>query len=85
MNIKLIDYFAAHALEGIISQTPSHIFELGRTPEPDEAADVAYQYAVAMMRERRKVSGSLRRPDDEIDAQLDHDTDHKEAEWLATK
>ena len=80
MNIKLIDYFAAHALEGIISQTPYLLTHI-----PDEAADVAYQYAVAMMRERRKVSGSLRRPDDEIDAQLDHDTDHKEAEWLATK
>mgnify|MGYP003136647048 CR=1 FL=1 len=69
----LVDYFAAHALEGITRH-------LGPA---EDAAAAAYQYALAMMQERRKVSGSLKRPDDEIDAQLDHDTDHKEAEWLA--
>ena len=74
MDIKLLDYFAAHALGGITSHPYSF---------QDDAAAVAYQYAVAMMRERRRISGS--RSDAEIDAQLDADTDKKEAEWLATK
>ena len=69
----LVDYFAAHALEGITRH-------LGPA---EDAAAAAYQYALAMMRERRKIS--VKRPDDEIDAQLDADTDKKEDEWLASE
>ena len=73
-SMKLLDYFAAHALEGITRH-------LGPA---EDAAAAAYQYALAMMRQRREVSGSLKRPDDEIDAQLDADTDRKWTEWLST-
>ena len=89
MDIKLLDYFAAQALGGITSQL---------IPPPsgflDDAAAVAYQYALAMMRERREVllammrerrENSVKRSDDEIDAQLDADTDKKEDEWLASE
>ena len=76
-SMKLLDYFAAHALEGITRH-------LGPA---DDAAAPAYQYALAMMQERRKVSGNLRRSfEEEIDAyclKLDADTDKREAEWLA--
>jgi len=74
MNIKLIDYFAAHALEGIISQTPYLLTHI-----PDEAADVAYQYAVAMSERRKKLFSKMYFDD------IDLDTDKKESEWLATK
>lgn len=77
MTTTLVDYFAAHALEGITRH-------LGPA---EDAAAAAYQYALAMMQERRKVSGNLRRSfEEEIDAyclQLDADTDKREAEWLA--
>ena len=77
MDIKLLDYFAAQALEGITSHAE------GFNCPAEDAAAVAYKYAVAMMRERIKIS--VKRPDDEIDAQLDADTDKKEDEWLATE
>ena len=71
-TLDLVDYFAAHALEGITRH-------LGT----EDAAAAAYQYALAMMQERRKVSGNLRRSFEEEILQLDADTDKKEAEWLA--
>ena len=73
MDIKLLDYFAAHALEGMTRHVGP----------AEDAAAAAYQYALAMMMARREIS--VKRSDDEIDAQLDADTDRKWAEWLATE
>jgi|2_EtaG_2_1085320.scaffolds.fasta_scaffold00089_13 hypothetical protein len=49
MDIKLIDYFAARALEGITSHPE------GFNCPAEDAAAVAYKYAVAMMQEREEV------------------------------
>jgi hypothetical protein len=47
--MKLRDYFAAKAMQGIISAVP-HLSEI----DPRDAAEEAYSYADAMLAERAK-------------------------------
>lgn len=51
LGMSLRDYFAGHAMEGIIA---CHAYEGTGYPDPEPAARRAYSYADAMLAERDK-------------------------------
>lgn len=53
-NITLLDHYAAHAMQGIISNT-EFLIQMGKTEKPMESIAIeSYDIAEAMLTERSK-------------------------------
>ena len=61
-EISLLDYFAGQALLGVMNRAEIYFSVDGKTPDivPKQAAEVAYNYAQAMVKERCKRQGHRR-------------------------